>query len=151
MCLSNWTLCSYVQLRQQSSTIFKSKLELRIFRICCLNQYLWCIPLSLQVQETKTFHSGKHYPAVNRYLTKNSGQYFKSRQVAIVPFRCEECGGDFESISDLVLHFRTHFNGSHYECSVCLATFSSNQMLKKHMERHDGKEGRISHKGRTGK
>ncbi|XP_071510241.1 uncharacterized protein [Diadema antillarum] len=91
----------------------------------------------------------KYKPAVNLYLTKNSGQYFTSRRVTTVPFTCEECDEDFESISDLVLHFRGHFIGSLFECCVCRTPFSSRLTLDKHMQVHS--EENFSRKTSKGK
>nr|XP_054760491.1 zinc finger protein OZF-like [Lytechinus pictus] len=92
-----------------------------------------------KMEENAVSKSSKYLPSFN-YLIKNSGQYFTSRRVVIVPFVCEECGDAFESISDLVHHFRSHFNGSLYECSVCLTPFSSKHSLKKHMMAHSAGE-----------
>lgn len=96
--------------------------------------------LNSKEQDSRPSKSSKNHSTVNLYLTKNSGQYFSARRVSIVPFICEECGADFESISSLVLHFRSHFNGSLHECSVCRTPFSSSLALKKHMGLHSSLE-----------
>eukprot|EP00057_Strongylocentrotus_purpuratus_P034453 XP_795283.1 PREDICTED: zinc finger protein OZF [Strongylocentrotus purpuratus] len=96
-----------------------------------------------KMEESRVSKGNKHLSSFN-YLIKNSDQYFTSRRVIMVPFVCEECGEAFESISELVLHFRSHFNGSLHECSVCLTPFSSKHALKKHMVAHSAGDTKAS-------
>ena len=56
------------------------------------------------------------------------------------PHKCATCGPQFDCLSKLTVHIRSHTGEKPFKCDVCGSCFSHNSGLNKHVRTHSGEK-----------